>query len=663
MQLEELQPQENTASVYMLGELNLKEATILPSVKEREHSSKNHEELPKATVFTSGLPNWSPHSSCKFNGQTLSLCLGINYNEKELISLSRLSLQRGTIYGLVGKNGTGKSSLGKLLVSKALPDFPANLSTSYLSTSSSFGGSFGPGNLSVKEFMLHSAEEKEKEIQRRIEHLEEAFEELLEKEANDESLEFISMRIGELYDKRGDLINSYSKKVEETLEQLGFLCSNLAGTAVNKLSCGWRYKCQLATLLLTRPDVLVIDEPCFLDEKSNAWLVYELKQMAKTTQAIVIMISHKEELLEAVCENILFINPVSKTLLVYSCSYKNFMRAHGEKVIHAARILENVKKENETVKKSLKAYTLKAETKNRGRMKKLEISKNKTHDCKSTGRSQMGGGKMGKSIAAKARQLSLKSYAVQESSQNYKKEKVVPLRLEGSTLDCPPKGTTLISVQEISFGYEQSPCILSNVSTQIYCKDRILLQGGNGEGKSTLIKLLLKKLQPDSGSIFVHPQARLNSRIVYFPQTALEDLLNQHGSDSSYLFLQSMHVNLSGTKIRTHLGKFGIQGEMALRPIRSLSSGQMVRLYLAKELLNPLSSSSSSSIKPYLLVLDEVTENLDRESVDSFLETLNEFPGAVICISHDEYFIDKFSTSTLTQSWRLSNGKLKIGFK
>lgn len=645
-----LRSERTNTGIHKLGKLQQQDKTISTIRGERDQLSEHHEGLPCCTQFWSGLASWSSDSNCEFNGHVLSLVLGLDYDGNHLFTTSKINLQRGTIYGLVGKNGTGKSSLAKVLASKKVPGFPASLATQYVSSSTSSNNSVISGKLNVREFMLQSARLKETDIDHNIQLLEEEFEELVETETTDGAFETISNMIGELYDKKEELVHSTGKKVEETLLQLGFISSNMLNTTVDNLSCGWRYKCELATIFLTQPDLLVIDEPSFLDMKSSAWFIHKVKEIAKTTQSIVILISHKESLLSALCESILFINPESKTLSVYACTYDNFMLAHGEQVIHAERILKNAKKETDTTKKSLRNFRRKEEKTNRSKIKLIASSRNKTHDQKQTGRAQFGGAMMGKSIAAKERRTQKKTQEIKESIKAYKMGKVDPLNLEGIKLEGVSAEATLLSLQDVTFAYKDGPCVLSNASAQVGLKDKVLIQGKNGQGKSTLVKLLLEELQPDSGTI----SRNILPNITYFPQTALKTLLNQHGLESSVAFLQRFDTSSSETAIRTYLGKFGLKRDLATRPIRTLSSGQLVRLYLTKEMF-------VHGI-PSLLVMDEVTENLDKESVDSFVETLDRFPGAVLCISHDEYFIEKFS-SVSNQSWTLRDSNLNVEFR
>jgi ATPase subunit of ABC transporter with duplicated ATPase domains len=136
--------------------------------------------------------------------------------------------------------------------------------------------------------------------------------------------------------------------------------------------------------------------------------------------------------------------------------------------------------------------------------------------------------------------------------------------------------------------------------------------------------------------------------IIYFPQTALSDLLRNHGNETAIKYLEK---DLTQTQARCHLGNFGLAKDLALREIHTLSAGQRVRLWLAKEnLLHP---------SPCLLVFDEISENVDRETRDSLVKLLSEFEAAVLVISHDADFRGLFRP---TKMWELRRFGLRETF-
>ena len=183
------------------------------------------------------------------------------------------------------------------------------------------------------------------------------------------------------------------------------------------------------------------------------------------------------------------------------------------------------------------------------------------------------------------------------------------------------------------------------MDARIEATDRILLRGANGTGKTTFLKLVMGELEPTEGIITRNVQA------LYFPQTSLIEMSIQHGNETALDYLCTCDQNLTLTAARSHLGNFGIPN-VALRKIYSLSAGQRVRLWLAQQQLG--------GKKPSLLILDEVSENLDVDTKNSLLDVLNTFVGAAIVVSHDEDFCAQFQPS---QTWTIDdNGRLRVEF-
>jgi len=223
------------------------------------------------------------------------------------------------------------------------------------------------------------------------------------------------------------------------------------------------------------------------------WLINKIKHISNSLRSIMVLIFHKEDLHEALSETILYINPASKILSVYNCSYKNFMIADAGKIASTQHTNENFMKENTKAKESLQNIQKKIQKQTRQRSKSIAKSKNKTHDIKDIGgRVQFGGGNMDKSAAAKTARLKKKAIEREELNKICKQRRHVPLHLEGAVLDGVSAETTLVSLQDVTFNYDGcSSSISVNVSAQIRSKDKILLQGSNGVGKSSLIKLIM----------------------------------------------------------------------------------------------------------------------------------------------------------------------------
>lgn len=261
--------------------------------------------------------------------------------------------------------------------------------------------------------------------------------------------------------------------------------------------------------------------------------------------------------------------------------------------------------------------------------------------------------KADRSAAAKLKQLKRQAETVEEWRKQALCEQVKPLCISGVVADGPA-----IQLIDVSFTYDSDHVngdpskaessakkfLFGPLNECVGPQDRILLCGPNGCGKSTLLRLILGELQPSEGNIVRRGQA------LYFPQSALSDLSTYHSEICAAAYLIG-DASMTNTAARQHLGNFGLKGDVALRPIQCLSAGQRVRLHLAKQLLhNP---------QPTLLVMDEISENLDVETQQSLSEVLSGFEGAVILVSHDVNFCGRFKA---TQMWHLSESGLKKEF-
>ncbi|KAM0258090.1 hypothetical protein ACHAQJ_003995 [Trichoderma viride] len=190
---------------------------------------------------------------------------------------------------------------------------------------------------------------------------------------------------------------------------------------------------------------------------------------------------------------------------------------------------------------------------------------------------------------------------------------------------------SLISLEKASYRYSpRSPVILQDVTLAVGMGDRIGILGLNGAGKSTLIKLLVEESSPSSGTVTAHPRLRLG----YYSQHAVEELKAigraEHGLTSLALLVREVDGALNEGEVRGLLGTLGLPGRLASDvPISKLSGGQLVRCQLARLFWK----------HPQCLILDEVTTHLDYETVTALREALNEWEGAVVLVSHDRWFM------------------------
>jgi ATP-binding cassette, subfamily F, member 3 len=568
--------------------------------------------------------------------------VGLSHDNFTLIESSDFSLLRGTITGLVGTNGAGKTSLAKVIASKELPGFPKDrLTIQYVSSHENWAARHddkeswcknNANDLTPEAYLHLSVQERIDLLQAEIDTLEDAMD-----SQNEEQVEEMANRLAELYEVQDDVKESLEREIQQILTALEF--GPHLKKKVSQLSLGWQYKCRLAAAFTTHPDILIFDEPSFLDHAAMDWFIQKTKQVAKSGNVMVVLISHKEALLEKLCDRMLYLNSANRSLSLYHCGYETFRSTLSAQVSFAEAQLADSDTKVHSAEKSLKFV----QSQLHKREANFKARKNEDSDQRFVrGKNKEAKQKVYRSSASKLKQLQKEAADLEEVKKQAQREQVKPLVLPGTVGD-----GTLVLFQNVTFSYNDdddddkchtSSLILDDVDARLEATDRILLRGANGSGKSTLIQLLLGELQPTSGSISQMGGVRGNA--LYFPQTSLMELSTRHGMESAISYLNH---SLTETKARQHLGTLGLTGDLALRPIGTLSAGQRVRLWLAKQLLDVPC--------PSLLIMDEISENMDVETRVSLSDLLNQFVGAVLVVSHDEDFCAAFSP---TQIWNLT---------
>ncbi len=384
-------------------------------------------------------------------------------------------------------------------------------------------------------------------------------------------------RLSELH-ARLEAIDAYSApaRAAAILAGLGFSASEQTRPC-SEFSGGWRMRVALAAILFAAPDLLLLDEPTnYLDLEGVLWLENYLKRY----RGSVIIVSHDRDLLDALAEFILHLERGKLTL--YAGNYETFVETR-----EARRALDQaLAKKQETARKHMQAFV------DRFRYKQSK---------------------------ARQAQSRLKMIERLKPIELPLDEQVAPIRLPQPLEASPP----LLSLEHVAVGYEPGRPVLSDVSLRIDPDDRIALLGKNGNGKSTLAKLLVGKLEPFSGDVV---RAR---KLVpgYFAQHQLDEL---DGSLTPVETLGRLRPQLSERELRTQLGGFGLPSDKALTAVGQLSGGERARLMLALATLE----------RPNLLILDEPTNHLDIDAREQLLVALNDFEGAVVLVSHDRRLIE-----------------------
>src|SRR5204863_4700134 len=361
------------------------------------------------------------------------------------------------------------------------------------------------------------------------------------------------------------------------LSGLGFSAADQARPC-SEFSGGWRMRVALAATLFSAPDLLLLDEPTnYLDLEGTLWLEDHLANYPRT----VIVISHDSDLLDTSVDQILHLDRGKLTL--YRGSYSSFEEQRATREMLDARHA----KRQDAERKRLQAFVDRFKAK-----------------------------------ASKARQAQSRVKMLERMKPV---SALVTQDVREIHFPAPEKllSPPIIAVDNVSVGYDRAKPVLNRVTLRIDNDDRIALLGANGNGKSTLVKLLANRLAAFSGTI---TRAEKIS-IAYFAQHQLDEL-SEDGSP--YDHVRKLMSDAPETKVRGRTGAIGFSGKAGDTLVKNLSGGEKARLLLGL----------ATFFGPNMIILDEPTNHLDIDSRAALAEAINEFPGAVIMVSHDRYLIE-----------------------
>ncbi len=499
--------------------------------------------------------------------------LSVRVAGRLLIDGASAQIPSGARVGLVGRNGTGKSTLFRLIAGEIAPEsgsvrLPPRARIGRLLQEAPAGAAH------LIDVVLAADAE-------RANLLAEA------ETAHDHH------RIAEIQTRLADIgAHAAPARAAGILAGLGF-SHDEQQRASSEFSGGWRMRVALAAVLFSEPDLLLLDEPTnYLDLEATLWLEEHIARYPRT----VIIVSHDRDLLDTAVDWILHLDGGKLTL--YRGGYTAFERARRERQALDAKFA----KKQEAQRKHLQAFV------DRFRAK-----------------------------ATKARQAQsrLKMLAKLEPPPALINDEVRPFAFPAPA---KPLSPPIIALDGVSVGYEPGKPVLRRLSLRIDDDDRIALLGANGNGKSTLVKLLAGKLAPMSGEMT--RAQRLD--VGYFAQHQLEEL---DPRASAYAHLRRLMPDAPEAKVRARAGFIGFSAAMADTPAGALSGGEKARLLLGL----------ATFAGPHLIMLDEPTNHLDIDSRSALIEAINDFPGAVILVSHDRYLIE----ACAERLWLVGNGEVK----
>jgi len=513
--------------------------------------------------------------------------LTLRFGTSTVLEKVSFSVDERDKLGIIGVNGSGKSSLFKLLTGEYEPTegevfLSKGKTMGILTQEGAFdeNGEDGTGEESALQHMVHAfpallkmeseLEELQKQLDLGMETLGEeeydritrAYSALNEKFIRDGGLEFRGRCVG-------------------ILRSLGF-DEALSNMPVKVLSGGQKTRLALGIQLSRKPDVLLLDEPTnHLDIETLGWL----ERFLADYDGCVMVVSHDRYFLDRV---------TNKTLCIQNHRAKLYNGGYT-KSMEQRRIDREIQE---------KHY----------RDQQKEIARQEAYIAQ-----QRAWNRERNIIAAESRQKMLDKMVRVERPDSAPK----PIKLKFTA--SRPSGNDVLDLRDVSMGFD-GRMLFEHLNFLVKKDDRLLVLGQNGCGKSTLIKLIIGKLEPVSGII----EAGYNVEIGYYDQE------NQNLDPQNTVLdeLWNAYPRMTETEIRNTLGQFRFVGEDVYKEVSVLSGGERARLTLAKLILSKMN----------LLVLDEPTNHLDIDSREALETALEGFDGTIFAVSHDRYFIEKLAT-------------------
>lgn len=487
---------------------------------------------------------------------------------KPLFENASAMIPTGHKVGIVGRNGTGKTTLFKLIKGDIALDGGTIDMPSYFR----IGGveqEAPASDSSLLETVLMADEERDALLQEA-------------ETATDAN------RIAEIYQRLGD-IDAYSAEARASaiLSGLGF-DHEAQLRPCHEFSGGWRMRVALGAVLFSRPDLLLLDEPTnYLDLEGAYWL----EQFLAKYQQTALIISHDRELLNRSVTGILHLS--QHDLTYYTGSYDQFDAERRAKLEQ----LDSMKRKQDAQRAHIQSFV------DRFRAK-----------------------------ASKARQAQsrLKQLEKMQPIAAISENAVAGFSFPTPAALRPP----LVTIEKGQVGYD-GKAILSQLHLRLDSDDRIALLGANGEGKSTLSKLIADRLPLMAGDMAKSSKLRVG----FFAQHQLDELVE---GDSAYQHIVRLRPEESEKHLRTKLGGAGFNNDIVDMPVEKLSGGQKARLLMLIATIDA----------PHILILDEPTNHLDIESREALVLALNDYEGAVILVSHDTHLVE----SVADRLWLVKNG-------
>lgn len=497
--------------------------------------------------------------------------VSLEFGDLPILKEANLTIEPKERVCLIGRNGAGKSSLLKMLTGEYLPDQGEIQKRRHLRISQLEQTLLAVSGQTVREVIKQGMHEQQ--------HLLDEYHRLSSSNLNSHDLKQLE-DLQQQIDASG--IWNIDQQVDTVISQLNLP----AERKLDELSGGWRRRVSLAKALVSEPDVLLLDEPTnHLDISTIEWLEHKVRGFSGS----VIFITHDRIFLQKLATRIVEID--RGELISWPGNYQNYLqlkeKALEEERTQNAIFDKKLAQEEDWIRQGIKARR----TRNEGRVRAL--------------------------IAMR-----------EQRAQRIKQQGKAKIAIEKGEAS----GRKVITAKNISHAYAGQQ-LMSKLDLKIMRGDRIGLIGNNGVGKSTLLKILLGMIKPDTGTV----KLGTNLQIAYFDQVLrdldLDKTIAQNvGDGKDYIELNGKQRHVIG-----YLKNFLFSPKRAMTPVQALSGGEKNRVALAKLFTKPAN----------LLVLDEPTNDLDVEMLEVLEARLVEYSATLIIVSHDRNFLDNVVTSVL----------------
>jgi ATP-binding cassette subfamily F protein 3 len=492
---------------------------------------------------------------------------------KQLLVDADFIMNRGRRYGLIGRNGIGKTTLLYAICRKEFKGME-KVAQILLVEQEVVGD-----DRTVVETILDTDTTRSALLKE-----EEKLKTSTKKEDED--------RLIEIYKKLDEIqADKSAVRANTLLSGLGFT-KDLMARSTKSLSGGWRMRVALAKVLFCEPEILLLDEPTnHLDLDAVMWLQDYLANWDKT----LLIVSHARDFLNNVCTDIIHFD--NQKLTYYKGDYDNFETQRNLAIEQSQKAAKTQAKKVAHVQEFIDKFRYNA--------------------------------KRASLVQSRIKYLN-------------KLEKVEQIMEDPTTIfmfETPNKlRPPLVRIDNGHFGYVEGKPILQDVNFMVDMSCKVALLGANGVGKTTLLKMITGELKLTHGDYYKNDRALLS----VFSQHHLDDLDITLSPFDQFVKLYPLATTET---IRAHLSKFGVVGNLSLRPMYLLSGGQKARVALAKTAWG----------NPHVMIMDEPTNHLDIEAVDALIMALSNYEGGLILVSHDQYFV----SCICDQIWYIKEKRLQ----